>query len=227
MYADERQSNGRVAMSIMYHDGNRQLQDRFESRRIADRLEEKTTRTAFSDGDKAFIESAAFFFIATADAQGRPDCSFKAGMPGFVRVTSACELAFPDYDGNGMFKSLGNLLVNPNIGLLFIAMSDKPKRLRVNGSARVSDTDPLLGETVGAQLIVRVEARAIFPNCPRYIRCRWSRHRSTHRNEIARRRSRPGRVSMILRMPCIHASRLGKVSSTVDPCPLLALSGHA
>ena len=156
-------------MSIMYHDGNRDLQDRFDSRRIADRLEEKLTRTAFTDDDKAFIESAAFFFIATADAQGRPDCSFKAGMPGFVRVTGAGELAFPDYDGNGMFKSLGNLLVNPNIGLLFIAMNDKPKRLRVNGSARVSDRDPLLGETVGAQLIVRVEARAIFPNCPRYI----------------------------------------------------------
>ena len=103
-------------MSIMYHDGNRHLQDRFDSRRIADRLEEKLTRTAFTDDDKAFIESAAFFFIATADAQGLPDCSFKAGMPGFVRVTGAGELAFPDYDGNGMFKSLGNLLVNPNIG---------------------------------------------------------------------------------------------------------------
>lgn len=90
-------------------------------------------------------------------------------MPGFVRVTGSAELAFPDYDGNGMFKSLGNLLVNPNVGLLFIAMHDKPKRLRVNGSARVSDADPLLQETVGAQLIVRVEARAIFPNCPRYI----------------------------------------------------------
>jgi predicted pyridoxine 5'-phosphate oxidase superfamily flavin-nucleotide-binding protein len=86
-----------------------------------------------------------------------------------VRVTGAGELAFPDFDGNGMFKSLGNLLVNPNIGLLFIAMDDKPKRLRINGTARVSDADPLLGETVGAQLIVRVEARAIFPNCPRYI----------------------------------------------------------
>src|SRR6478736_4721133 len=156
-------------MTIMYHDGNRHLQARFDSRRIADRLEEKLTRSVFTDDDKAFIESAAFFFIATADAQGRPDCSFKAGMPGFVRVTGAGELAFPDYDGNGMFKSLGNLLVNPNIGLLFIAMTDKPKRLRVNGSARVSDRDPLLGETVGAQLIVRVTARAIFPNCPRYI----------------------------------------------------------
>ena len=156
-------------MSIMYHDGNRQLQDRFHSRRISDRLEEKLTHTVFSDDDKAFIESAAYFFIATADAQGRPDCSFKGGMSGFVRVTGSSELAFPDYDGNGMFKSLGNLIVNPNVGLLFIAMHGKPQRLRVNGTAAVSDRDPLMAETVGAQLIIRVIARAIFPNCPRYI----------------------------------------------------------
>ncbi len=156
-------------MSIMYHEGNRELQDRFDSRRMADRLEERLTRTAFTEDDKAFIESAAYFFLATADAQGRPDCSFKGGMPGFVRVTGASELAFPDYDGNGMFKSLGNLLVNANVGMLFIAMHGKPKRLRVNGSASISDTDPLIKETVGAQLIVRVAARAIFPNCPRYI----------------------------------------------------------
>src|SRR6476660_133531 len=141
-------------MSIMYHEGNRRLQDRFDSRRISDRLEERLTRTAFSEDDQAFIESVPYFFIASADAEGRPDCSFKGGLPGFVRVTGANELAFPDYDGNGMFKSLGNLLVNPNVGLLFIALHDKPKRLRVNGSARVN---------------VRVEARAIFPNCPRYI----------------------------------------------------------
>ncbi len=153
-------------MSIMYHDGNRQLQDQFDSRRISDKLEEKLTRTAFTADDKAFIESAAYFFIATADAQGRPDCSFKGGMPGFVRVTGASELAFPDYDGNGMFKSLGNLVVNPNVGLLFIAMHGKPKRLRVNGSARVSDNDPLLAETVGAQLIVRVAGARHFPQLP-------------------------------------------------------------
>ena len=143
-------------MSIMYHDGNRQLQDRFDSRRISDKLEEKLTRTAFNADDKAFIESAAYFFLATADREGRPDCSFKGGLPGFVRVTGAAELAFPDYDGNGMFKSLGNLLVNDNVGLLFIAMHDKPKRLRINGTAKVSDSDPLLKQTVGAQLIVRV-----------------------------------------------------------------------
>ena len=155
--------------SVMYHEGNRQLQDRFASRRISDRLEEKLTHREFTDNDKHFIEGLPYFFLATADAEGRSDCSFKGGEPGFVRVTGPSELAFPDYDGNGMFKSLGNVLVNPNVGLLFIAMHGKPRRLRVNGEASVSDDDPLLSETVGAQLIVRVSARAIFPNCPRYI----------------------------------------------------------
>ncbi len=105
-----------MAESIMYHEGNRLLQDQFDSRRISDRLEEKLTRNVFTDDDKAFIESAVYFFLATADADGRPDCSFKGGMPGFVRLTGPSELAFPDYDGNGMFKSLGNALVNPNVG---------------------------------------------------------------------------------------------------------------
>ena len=155
-------------MTTMYHEGNRRLQDAFDSRRISDRLEEKLTRTAFTDDDKASIEAAIFFFIATADAEGRPDCSFKGGMPGFVRVTGPSQLAFPDYDGNGMFKSLGNLLVNANVGLLFIDMQ-KPRRLRVNGTATMNREDPLMAQTVGAQMIVRVNARAIFPNCPRYI----------------------------------------------------------
>ena len=156
-------------MSVMYHEGNRQLQDRFSSRRIADRIEEKLTRVAFTPEDRVFIESVPYFFLATADAEGRPDCSFKGGLPGFVRVTGPSELAFPDYDGNGMFKSLGNVAANPNVGLLFIAMHGKPQRLRVNGSASLDEGDPLLAETVGAQLIVRVAARVIFPNCPRYI----------------------------------------------------------
>ena len=155
--------------AAVYHEGSRRLQDAFDSRRIADRLAQVTLRKAFSDDDKAFIESAPFFFLATADAERLPDCSFKGGMPGFVRVTGPSELAFPDYDGNGMFRSLGNVLVNPNVGLLFIAMGEKPRRLRVNGVATVSRDDPLMQSFVGAQMLVRVTARAIFPNCPRYI----------------------------------------------------------
>lgn len=158
-----------MSTSLMYHEGNRLLQDEFDSRRISDRLEEKLTRTAFTVEDQAFIESVIYFFLATADAEGRPDCSFKGGAPGFVRVTAPDELAFPDFDGNGMFKSLGNVLANASVGLLFIDLHERPRRLRVNGVARIVRDDPLLDTTTGAQLIVRVQARAIFPNCPRYI----------------------------------------------------------
>lgn len=154
--------------SKLYHRGSRRLQDEFESRAIADRLEQVTTRSAFTASDKSFIESVMFFFLATADAKGRPDSSFKGGAAGFVRVTGPSELVFPDFDGNGMFKSLGNIAVNPNVGILFIDL-EKPRRLRVNGTAKLCRDDPLLSRTVGAQMIVRIKARAIFPNCPRYM----------------------------------------------------------
>ena len=152
----------------MYHDGNRSLQDRFDSRLIADRLVEVLHRTRFSDEDREFIESRAMFFLATADADGWPDCSYKGGRAGFVWVIGGDTLAFPSYDGNGMFKSLGNVLRNPRVGLLFMDF-EKPKRLRVNGVASIDFADPLVGSFVGAQLVVRVRAEHIFPNCPRYI----------------------------------------------------------
>jgi len=158
-----------MSENVMFHDGNRRLQDEFDSRRIADRLVEKLTRFAFTDADRRLIEGTMFFFLATADDRGRPDCSFKGGRPGFVRVVGESELVFPDYDGNGMFKSLGNIMVNPGVGLLFMDMGDKPRRLRVNGTAKVSRDDPLMQRFAGAQLLVRVKAQAIFPNCPRYI----------------------------------------------------------
>ena len=153
--------------SRLFHAGSRRLQDAFDSRPLADRLEQVTlrhgvqaTRTARSS------RLPGFFFLATADAEGRPDCSFKGGLPGFVRVTAPDELAFPDYDGNGMFKSLGNILVNPDVGLLFIDMGGKPGRLRVNGAATVARDDPLLAEFAGAQLVVRVQARRDLPELP-------------------------------------------------------------
>ena len=152
----------------MYHDGARRLQDRFETRALADRLEERLARDAFSDEDRAFIESRPFFFLATADAAGHPDCSYKGGRPGFARVLDPRTLVFPSYDGNGMFRSLGNLLVNPSVHLLFIDF-EQPKRLRVSGRATLQEDDALLAGFPGAQLMVRVEPTVIFPNCPRYI----------------------------------------------------------
>lgn len=152
----------------MYHEGSRQYQDRFATRKLADRLAEALARTSFTEADRLFIESRPMFFLATANAEGRPDCSYKGGLPGFVRILEPGLLVFPSYDGNGMFRSLGNLLVNPSVGLLFIDF-ETPRRLRVNGRATVDEMDPLLQEFEGAQAIVRVFPEAIFPNCPRYI----------------------------------------------------------
>ena len=152
----------------MYHDGSRALQDRFGVRRLADRMVERIVHETFSDEDRAFIESRPLFFQATADAHGRPDCSYKGGRPGFVRIVDERTLAFPSYDGNGMFKSAGNVLVNPHVGLLFIDF-EQPKRIRVNGGVQVSEDDSLCNDFPGAVLIVRVTATQIFPNCPRYI----------------------------------------------------------
>lgn len=154
---------------VMYHQGNRDLQDAFGTRKLADRLEERLHRSAFTEEDGAFIASLRFFFLATATAEGQPDCSFKGGDPGFARVIAPTLLVFPDYDGNGMFKSLGNISVNPRVGLLFIGMEEKPRRLRVNGTAQLVRDDPLLASFEGAQALVRVTPEDIFPNCPRNI----------------------------------------------------------
>src|SRR6266446_3687945 len=155
-------------MSSMYNWGSRQLQEQFDSQRIANRLEQRTVHETFTDADRAFIERSPMFFLATADAQGRPDCSYKGGLPGFVRIVDERTLAFPDYNGNGMYRSLGNVLLNRSVALLFIDF-ERPQRLRILGEATLHDTDPLLAEFAGAQLIVRVRATRIFPNCPRYV----------------------------------------------------------
>jgi len=151
-----------------YHEGMRNLQDLRETRVLADRLEKVTMRSAFTDEDKAFIAQSRMFFLATADAHGQPDCSYKGGMPGFVRVIDDRTLAIPDYDGNGQYRSWGNVVVNPRVGLLFVDF-ETPRRLRVNGTAMVSRQDPLMSELPGAVFVVRLTAERIFPNCPRYI----------------------------------------------------------
>lgn len=152
----------------LYHVGMRNLQDRFDSRRIADRLSQITVHRQFTEQDRAFIEQASFFFLATADADGWPDCSYKGGMPGFVKVIDANTLAFPDYDGNGMFRSLGNIQANGRVGLLFIDFQQS-RRMRVNGRADLIADEILMAQMPGAQNIVRVQAEQIFPNCPRYL----------------------------------------------------------
>jgi uncharacterized protein len=155
-------------MRSVYHSGSRELQDRFDTRRLADRIEERIVSETINDDDRAFIEARDMFFLATADADGKPQCSYKGGEPGFVRVLDEGTIAFPSYDGNGMYLSMGNTLVNANVGLLFIDFEGR-KRLRLNGVASVDLDDPLRAEWPEAQFVVRVNATEVFPNCPRYI----------------------------------------------------------
>ncbi len=154
-----------------YNDASRELQDRFDTRRLADRLSEKFLESALiGPEDRAFIERMDMFFLATADAQGRPQCSYKGGDPGFVRVLDERTVAFPNYDGNGMYLSMGNLTENPQVGMLFIDfVSERPSRLRLSGIASIDYSDPLAEVYPGAQFVVRVRATQVFPNCPRYI----------------------------------------------------------
>lgn len=154
-------------MSDPYHEGQRSFQDRFDTRRLADRLAEAAT-DVFSADVARFVEARDMFFIASTDPDGAPDCSYKGGDPGFVRVIDQGTLAFPVYDGNGMFRTVGNLAVNPRVGLLFVDL-EGGTRLRVNGDASADVDDPLVTSWPGALCVVRVRARSIFANCRRYV----------------------------------------------------------
>lgn len=155
-------------MAEIYHDGCRQLQDRHDTRRLADRLAQVKVHDCFTAEDAAFIDRLDMFFLATADAAGQPTCSYKGGDPGFVRVVDERTLAFPNYDGNGMYLSMGNVAINPAVGMLFIDF-ERQRRMRVDGIAAVRPDDELLAFYPEAQFVVRVTARRIYPNCPRYI----------------------------------------------------------
>jgi hypothetical protein len=125
-------------------------------------------RDEISKEDQLFIEGRDMFFLSTVDEEGRPTVSYKGGDPGFVKVVNKNTIAFPDYDGNGMFYSLGNIASSAYVGMLFINF-EKPERLRVQGTATVSDDDPLIGEYKEVKFMVRVKVDAAWINCPRYV----------------------------------------------------------
>jgi uncharacterized protein len=152
-----------------YHAGERGLQDRFDTRRLADRIDERLVRDVIRPEDRAFIEARDMVFVATADADGFPSCSYKGGDPGFVHVLDERTLALPNYDGNGMYRTWGNVAVNPRVGLLFIDFEGQ-KRLRLEGTATIEDPDDArFGHWPGAQFVVAIGVVRVYPNCPRYI----------------------------------------------------------
>lgn len=155
-------------MSEFYGEQHRRLQQAFNTEKLADRVKDFIVIPEITDEHKAFIESRDMFFLSTIDHRGYPTCSHKAGEPGFIRVLDSKTIAFPSYDGNGMFFSLGNINTNNQIGMLFINL-ETPHRVRVHGTATVDKDDPLIETFPGAELVVRVTVDEIFFNCPRYI----------------------------------------------------------
>jgi predicted pyridoxine 5'-phosphate oxidase superfamily flavin-nucleotide-binding protein len=155
-------------MSKLYNDSHRELQRRFDTERLADRIEQRLCRDHLTDDDHQFIERLDMFFLATVNAGGQPSCSYKGGDPGFVRVIDAHTLVFPNYDGNGMYLSMGNVAAHAQIGLLFIDFT-RPQRLRVHGIARIIEANTITPAYTGAQFLVSVGVQQVFPNCPRYI----------------------------------------------------------
>jgi hypothetical protein len=157
-----------MATAFEHGQGAREIQDRFDTRRLADAITRTTLHATLTDGDRAFIERMDMFFIATQGANGNLDCSYKGGEPGFVRVVDEHTVAFPNYDGNGQYMTGGNILETGKVGLLFIDFQNQ-WRMRLNGTATIDFDDPLKSEWPEAQFVVRVTAEEVFPNCPRYI----------------------------------------------------------
>ncbi len=155
-------------MTRLYGEQHRKLQDDFDTRRMADRIEAIAMKTEMGDDEKRFIESRDMFFLSTVDHNGRPTVSYKGGLPGFVKVLDPQTIAFPSYDGNGMYMSVGNITAHPEIGILFIAF-DKPFRIRFQGRAEVVRDAASLALFKEAELVVKVKLSELWMNCPRYI----------------------------------------------------------
>ena len=155
-------------MKKLYSKSHRELQDQFDSRKMADRLNEVIVKKSFDEDAINFINAVDMFFLSTIDHNNRPTVSYKGGDPGFVKVIDETTLAFPSFDGNGMFMSMGNIKQNNKIGMLFISF-EKPHRLRVHGEATITEGDSLLKIYPEADLIVRVKLTDYWQNCPRYI----------------------------------------------------------
>jgi len=146
----------------------RQFQKQFDTLQLADRVSEMVFHEEFSDKDREFIENAMFFLLATVDASGQPQCSYKGGPRGFVKITSPSEIVFPLYEGNGLFISAGNIAETSNVGLLFIDFENQ-RRMRVNGIAQMVSGHDIMNNVAAAQQVVQVSVTDIHPNCPRNV----------------------------------------------------------
>jgi predicted pyridoxine 5'-phosphate oxidase superfamily flavin-nucleotide-binding protein len=156
-------------MTAFFHEEQRRFQEKMKTSKIASRLESTRRRAGFNEADGQIIATAHFFFLGSVTPDGGVDCSIKCGPPGFIQAVGASALRFPDYDGNGMFRSLGNIQATAKVALLFVEFWGEKRKLRIHGRAQVRQEPEIVSTFPGAQLAVEVQVTDIFPNCPRYL----------------------------------------------------------
>ena len=150
-----------------FHEGMREFQDLFDGRRTAEAIEKHRKHYEFWDDEKDLIRSSKFFFIASS-WKGYIDCNIKSGDPGFVKILEDRIIEYPEYDGNSMYRTAGNISKNPNVALLFVNFDGKSRRIRINGHASIHHDAQSLKLHLGAKFVVRIKCE-IYPNCPRYV----------------------------------------------------------
>ena len=150
-----------------FHEGMREFQDLFDGQRTADAIEKNRKHYEFWDDEIQLIKNSKFFFIASS-WNGYIDCNIKSGDPGFVKIVEKGIIEYPEYDGNSMYRTAGNISKNPNVALLFLNFDGKSRRIRINGHATIHHNNKSIEDHFGAKFVVRINCE-IYPNCPRYI----------------------------------------------------------
>lgn len=151
-----------------YTESNRKLQGENDSRKLADAVVHAIVDDELRPEQAGFIGSLDYFFLTTINENNEPTVSYKGGPVGLVHVVNPKKIVFPNYDGNGMFLSMGNVEATSKVGLLFIDMVT-PLRVRVQGDAKLTKNPEYLAKFPGSNMIVEIDIKAVFYNCARYI----------------------------------------------------------
>lgn len=151
-----------------YTDAQRKLQQQGQHEKLAEVVVHAIVRDELEAIHTDYIASRDYFFLSTVNADGMPTVSYKGGPVGFVRVMAPNRLVFPNYDGNGMWMSMGNIDEASKVGMLFMDMVT-PWRIRLQGAARLSQDPALMAQFPGCNMVVDVAVEVVFQNCARYI----------------------------------------------------------
>jgi predicted pyridoxine 5'-phosphate oxidase superfamily flavin-nucleotide-binding protein len=159
--------------------GEHFLQQQLGTAERAHRFYDQQARRSLTPQMREFIGRQSMVFLATADSRGECDASFRAGPPGFVQVLDEHTLAYPEFRGNGVLASAGNITENPHLGMLFVDFTHDRIGLHVNGVAGLyTDTDlrslhPGLPSDVAPgrapELWVRLHVEEAYIHCSKYI----------------------------------------------------------